>query len=615
MASNSRIQVVVSAPLPFLISAAIFLWPACGWAQGKGQTTFTSAIPLKVDARPVPAKVTSDDESVLADKGYVEIGTVRAENPGKNTGEIIVEALRASALSKAGEAGGDVVHFDSEGRVDKAEVPTGKMASECTRTADYSVAVPTTVHTCTTDAHGFTNCSDMPGAPSTGYVNRCVAWGEPKPVYRKVEGIVSEGTVWRNEPGLEAKVMSAKDVARRVEEAENVAHLAHGADVNAKDTYGLTPLGVAAFSGENRVAEALLTLGADVNGRNDKGDTPLGSAVSNGKRDMAELLLAHGADVNAKNNEGNTPLGIAASANQREILEFLVSHGAEINARNLQGDIPLGLAASRGQREIVEFLVAHGAELNAKNEHGETPVSLAEREKHEEVVDLLRRHGGRDAQESPLQTLSEKLTRNPDYVHSRDSNGSTPLLLVARDGSNDEAELLMAHGADVNATDNSGDTPLIIAAEYKQRDVAEALLNHGAYVNVRDKYGDDPLIAAAQHGNREVAELLLSHGANVKARDKDGDDPLITAAQYGNRDVAEVLLTHGADVKVTDGLGDTPLIIAAKLGNRDVAEVLLNHGADVNATDKKIHHTALFWARDSGKQDLVDFLRQHGGHE
>ena len=51
--------------------------------------------------------------------------------------------------------------------------------------------------------------------------------------------------------------------------------IADGADVNAKDKVGVTPLTYATFKGAKEITELLITAGADVNAKNDDGETLL----------------------------------------------------------------------------------------------------------------------------------------------------------------------------------------------------------------------------------------------------------------------------------------------------------------------------------------------------
>ncbi|MGZ6255369.1 MAG: ankyrin repeat domain-containing protein [Candidatus Chromulinivorax sp.] len=75
-----------------------------------------------------------------------------------------------------------------------------------------------------------------------------------------------------------------------------------GADVNARNIFGQTPLHYAQTAEQTK---QLLVAGADVNARDDDGWTPLHMAETAAK---TELLLAAGADVHARDNNGLTPL-------------------------------------------------------------------------------------------------------------------------------------------------------------------------------------------------------------------------------------------------------------------------------------------------------------------
>jgi ankyrin repeat protein len=71
-------------------------------------------------------------------------------------------------------------------------------------------------------------------------------------------------------------------------------HLAAGAEVNAKDGDGWTPLYGAAWWGHKEVAELLIAKGADVNVKERVGKTPLDAANERNHPEIADLLRKHG---------------------------------------------------------------------------------------------------------------------------------------------------------------------------------------------------------------------------------------------------------------------------------------------------------------------------------
>lgn len=78
--------------------------------------------------------------------------------------------------------------------------------------------------------------------------------------------------------------------------AQMAALLTQGAEVNARNAYGWTPLHVAAVGGDPAVVALLLQHGADVHAQSHIGTTPLDNALTRGGRKaVLDLLLAHGA--------------------------------------------------------------------------------------------------------------------------------------------------------------------------------------------------------------------------------------------------------------------------------------------------------------------------------
>lgn len=107
--------------------------------------------------------------------------------------------------------------------------------------------------------------------------------------------------------------------------ADTELYLQKGADVNARNKDGLTPLIAAADKGHLEVVKFLVEKGADVNAKDNNGRTPLIAAAPLGYLEMVKFLVDKGADVNAKNNNGITPLKVATAA----VAEVLKQHGAK----------------------------------------------------------------------------------------------------------------------------------------------------------------------------------------------------------------------------------------------------------------------------------------------
>jgi hypothetical protein len=118
----------------------------------------------------------------------------------------------------------------------------------------------------------------------------------------------------------------------------------------------------AARRGEMKQIRHLLATGADVNAQNKWGLTPLMAAAHGGHIEIGRLLMEKGADVNARQNGGWTALMCAAVRGQVDAVRLLLGRGAEANARTDSRMTALTLARTNGPSEVAELLKAHGAE-------------------------------------------------------------------------------------------------------------------------------------------------------------------------------------------------------------------------------------------------------------
>lgn len=130
---------------------------------------------------------------------------------------------------------------------------------------------------------------------------------------------------------------------------------------------------MAAQNGQTETVKALLKQGAEVNATNYCGFTPLRQAAVNGHTKTVETLLQNGADVNAVSETGNTALDWAVATDAIDTIKILIKYHANVKTTNKDGDTPLHYAKGIA----VNILLAEGAEIDAPNNRHQTPLHLA----------------------------------------------------------------------------------------------------------------------------------------------------------------------------------------------------------------------------------------------
>jgi ankyrin repeat protein len=200
--------------------------------------------------------------------------------------------------------------------------------------------------------------------------------------------------------------------------------------------------------------------------------------------------------------------------------------------------------------------------------------------------------------------------------------GETPLHLVSRGqyesqgGGVGIVQLLIGHGANVDARDKGRMTPLHSACYYGKLQIVRALLSHGASVNMMGVLGQTALHLVLE-GNRSgpdgvrIVRLLLEHGADVDAKDSDKETPLHLACNYGDFAIGRVLLIHGANPNAENIDGRSPLHMLSLWpyieDESRLVGILVDGGADVNARDND-HETPLHTAYRNNRLDIVERL-------
>ena len=146
------------------------------------------------------------------------------------------------------------------------------------------------------------------------------------------------------------------------------ALLSEGADINATDRYGRTPLVRAVNGGSRALVELLVnTEGVDLNQADKYGLSPLlyAMAVINPDLVKVKLLVTAGADLNQADRYGRTPLMRAVVNNNTEVVELLVNtEGVDLNQADNNGSSALNCALWKSYAKLARLLVNCGAKID-----------------------------------------------------------------------------------------------------------------------------------------------------------------------------------------------------------------------------------------------------------
>ncbi|KAJ7205719.1 ankyrin repeat-containing domain protein [Mycena pura] len=447
--------------------------------------------------------------------------------------------------------------------------------------------------------------------------------------------------------------------------------LKHRADINANGPKG-TALQAACSAGHEAVARFLLDSGADIR---TAGERALLAASLKGDAAIVRLLLEYGIDpYTIRENLLQMMLSAGHKSVARVLIEHGVSQSSryELNAKVWHASA-LQAASRNGQDTIVKMLINLDPYLDSTSYNNALDAALVEwqlgvmerfnvpeislavsPEGYEVVIRLLLQHGAvmRDTSayntallvrdEGFMQLLFEHgasaFAGSTEYGHilqKASCMGAADILrLLLKHGASDNpewhrtnalqvaaaagneefvAEILIEHGADVNAVGSeSGNSALHAAVMKGHMAIIEILLEHGADV-VRD---GSALQAASAMGHREIVEILIAHGANVNAIARrepswGSHRALAAASAGGHKEIVEILIAHGADVNAVSGLSDSALKAASAGGHKEIVEILIAHGADDIASGQQ-YCNALQAASARGHKEIVEIFIAHG---
>jgi ankyrin repeat protein len=276
----------------------------------------------------------------------------------------------------------------------------------------------------------------------------------------------------------------------------------------------------AVLSGYGSSIPLLIEKGAEVNARDRLGRTPLSYAAEKQNVEVVKSLLSAHADPNLG---VSPPLHIAArTSGAPEIPELLLKAGADAdkNANVLEP----------------------GKTVNPYNV---TPLLLAVVNTHPALVHLLLEAKADPNQKASGNPLLYHALREPEILKALLDAGADPnaevssgwrILHEAVAGNNIEpVQMLLASGAKINATGRRGETPLHIAAQRSTKEILNLLLKNNPDLNAQDNEGRTPLWYAVGARREEALGLLLEAGADPNLRDKSEQTPLDLAQNEGTQ--------------------------------------------------------------------------------
>lgn len=247
-----------------------------------------------------------------------------------------------------------------------------------------------------------------------------------------------------------------------------------------KDGGELTPLVYAVRANDLESIKVLLTAGADINQTTGYGWSPLLVATQNRFYQLGKYLIEHGADVNLANKGAWTPLYLAT------------------DNRNIEsGDYPVRMP-DMDHLDFIKLLIDHGANVNARmkdstetrtvftnqwlDENGATAFLRASQSGDIVLMKLLLAHGADPKLDTVLHVTALQVAAGIGWVEGITYEWSPDATLQA-------VKMLLDLGLDVNAQADTGRTALHGAAHKGRTDVIQVLVDHGAKLDARD-YGN-----------------------------------------------------------------------------------------------------------------------------
>ena len=275
-------------------------------------------------------------------------------------------------------------------------------------------------------------------------------------------------------------------------------------------------------------------------------DGTLVYACLGGNLDMVKLVIEEGCDEEEWYH-GMMPIHAAAIKGHVEVMKFLVAHEVDPTEEMMAepDDTPLHLAAAHGQVGAVKYLLQLGLPVDPPNYYDETPLSLATQNNMGDVIDVLVKHGA-------------------DVEAPTGLDEETALSAALCDEQGSAIAALLRNGADLSKV-REGLRIMMCTASSGSVEAFAELVKRGYDPNARERDYDDcskrPLAWAAWHNAASLIEAMVTQ-FKVETRNLDGSNNslLHLAVRHCDPETFDVCMrVASADVNDVNAGGNTPL--------------------------------------------------------
>lgn len=322
--------------------------------------------------------------------------------------------------------------------------------------------------------------------------------------------------------------------------------------------------------------------------RDSFGNTPLHTAASSGSIDAIEFLLKLGANPNAKTVRDVTPLLLAIQASNRsfEAVKMLIKAGASPSVGSMSTS-PVVSTIGLRKWDILECLLENERPLIKYDSR----LHAAARANHPALIDRFIGSG--------------------IDVDVLDDADSTPLHSACSSNQAEAVKALLAAGAAVTARGSHRSTVLHHCAINGADRALEAILPSLPQELLDAKNDDEatPLHVAAENNHANIMERLIVAGASTTATTRENMNALHLSSLFGNIAAAMVLVeSNKVAVDATAANGVTALHLAAMQGHLFLVKYLVEKGASIDATTTHGHNVIDFPTMASNSRTRVSGL-------